>query len=336
MTRGRAAKDLANALIAAADDDEPKLKQWFREADLRWVDFEGSAFNRVFKAITGKPAERIRQFVSAAVDERPDYTAILEPLLNQFLNLPGHVLSIESPADIDRVAFQGEQAPEYFEKIIGRQSTLLPIAFMELGLQRARAVARVVVSHGNQRETGTGFLVAGNWLITNHHVLPDESTAQSAVAEFNYEQTMGGLDRAIDPVRICADRGFKTSAPHDWTIVKLEGQPNEKYGAIPLEPAKVVKEDRAIIIQHPGGGPKQIGIVHNLVTYADDNVVQYLTDTLPGSSGAPVFNESWQLIALHHSGGWLREPGTKQKLWRNEGIAVGQILGGAQDQLSIK
>ena len=88
-----------------------------------------------------------------------------------------------------------------------------------------------------------------------------------------------------------------------------------------------------VIIQHPGGGPKQIALAHNLVTFVNHQFVHYLTDTMPGSSGSPVFNEAWQVIALHHSGGWLREPGGKEQLFRNEGIAIEPLLSGAQELL---
>jgi V8-like Glu-specific endopeptidase len=65
---------------------------------------------------------------------------------------------------------------------------------------------------------------------------------------------------------------------------------------------------------------------HNVVTYADDRIVQYLTDTMPGSSGAPVFNSKWEVVALHHSGGWLEEPEMAGEVLRNEGIAIGRII----------
>ncbi|MBU6351013.1 MAG: trypsin-like peptidase domain-containing protein [Chloroflexi bacterium] len=78
-------------------------------------------------------------------------------------------------------------------------------------------------------------------------------------------------------------------------------------------------------------GPKQIALYHNLVVYSDGQRVQYLTDTLPGSSGSPVFNSAWQVVALHHSGGWLREPGSKQMYYRNEGIHVNAVLQGLRN-----
>lgn len=88
----------------------------------------------------------------------------------------------------------------------------------------------------------------------------------------------------------------------------------------------VEEGDDVFIVQHPGGGPKQIAMSGNIVEYVDDRVVQYTTDTLPGSSGAPVFDWQWRLIALHHGGGDLPEPRTGEKHFRNEGTLLKAIL----------
>ncbi len=85
---------------------------------------------------------------------------------------------------------------------------------------------------------------------------------------------------------------------------------------------KIAKGEDIIIIQHPGGMPKQIALTDNEVMYVDDSVLQYLTDTMPGSSGSPVFNDKWQLVGLHHSGGWIPEPSTGSTHFRNEGIRI--------------
>ena len=99
-----------------------------------------------------------------------------------------------------------------------------------------------------------------------------------------------------------------------------------------LPPGTPKRDDYTVIIQHPGGGPKQIALYHNVITYADATRVQYLTDTLPGSSGSPVFDTHWQVVALHHSGGMLREPGTKLQVYRNEGIHINAVLSGLRAQ----
>ena len=37
---------------------------------------------------------------------------------------------------------------------------------------------------------------------------------------------------------------------------------------------------------------------NNFVAYADANIVQYATSTLPGSSGSPVFDDEFKVVAI--------------------------------------
>ena len=74
---------------------------------------------------------------------------------------------------------------------------------------------------------------------------------------------------------------------------------------------------------------KQISLYHNIVTNTNERVVQYLTDTLKGSSGSPVFNSDWEVVALHHSGGGNKpgEPELPEGIKsRNEGIFINKII----------
>jgi V8-like Glu-specific endopeptidase len=98
------------------------------------------------------------------------------------------------------------------------------------------------------------------------------------------------------------------------------------FGALTLQPVQVRKDERVAIIQHPGGHLKQISMQNNFVAYADVRVVQYTTSTLPGSSGSPVFNEDFKVVAIHHSGGMLLEPGTDRYYLRNEGMSMIAVL----------
>ncbi len=218
--------------------------------------------------------------------------------------------------------WQEPESPEQLEKLMGSASTLQPISFLEQGLICARAVARIVV--GNT--VGTGFLVGNNYLITNNHVIPNSVAAATAKVQFNYQQNWQGSDLQFECFGLTPDAGFITSTDSkstdllDFTIVKISGNVNPVYGELFFSDEPAQKDDFVSIIQHPAGGPKQIALYHNVVTFANDRVVQYLTDTLPGSSGAPVFNDKWEVVALHHSGGWIKEPGVAQSVYRNEGI----------------
>jgi V8-like Glu-specific endopeptidase len=45
-----------------------------------------------------------------------------------------------------------------------------------------------------------------------------------------------------------------------------------------------------------------------------------------GSSGSPVFDDDFQVVAIHHKGGMLPEPTTQRKYYRNQGISMVSIL----------
>lgn len=210
-----------------------------------------------------------------------------------------------------------------WEKIFAKQSSLVPVSFLEIGMRRARAVARIQVADGS---LGTGFLISGDLAVTNHHVLRDRDAAAGATAHFNYQKTIEGRDAEVEELRLDPDAFFVTSSDDDCTIVKVVGEPSARWGSIELQPARLQVADRVNIIQHPGGDQKQLSFFHNLVAYVGEGRVQYLTDTLPGSSGSPVFDKDWRLVALHHSGGWIPEPGSKDRSFRNEGIHVDRVL----------
>ena len=151
--------------------------------------------------------------------------------------------------------------------------------------------------------------------------------------EFNYQKTADGLDAAVDSYVLDPEQAFATSPREeqggdDWTAVRVRGNPNEKWGSLPLIPATPKLKDEVVIIQHPGGGMKQIALSHNVVAFVNDRRLQYLTDTMEGSSGAPVFNTDWQLVAVHHKGGYLRVPGSKKTVFRNQGININAVMAG--------
>jgi hypothetical protein len=159
-------------------------------------------------------------------------------------------------------------------------------------------------------------------------VLPSAEVAAASPVQFNYQQTRHGLDLTPEVHRLAPSEGFATSKEDDWTAVRLASDPDATWGTLTPQSTPAQKEDFLNIIQHPGGGPKQIALYRNAVVYADDRIVQYLTDTMPGSSGSPCFNDRWEVVALHHSGGWLREPGGKEPFFRNEGIQMGVVMQG--------
>jgi V8-like Glu-specific endopeptidase len=284
------------------------------------IEFDNKAINNWFNILeyAKKHPGKLDDIVKYALEEFPDDEALRSA--EQGSPLP--VLQVPKPGD-----WHGPLAASQLEKIIGAVSTLVAITYLEKGLVRAKSVARVRRADGS---SGTGFLTDGNVLITNNHVLPDIATSGEAIAQFNYQHTVEGLSAPMEEYRFLPRKLFKTSIADDWTAVRVEGSPAKKWGTLKLEPAKPKVGDHVNIIQHAGGGPKQISFFANVVVFVGEGRIQYLTDTLPGSSGSPVFDPEWNVVALHHSGGWLHEPNAPKKTtyYRNEGILIDCIIAG--------
>jgi hypothetical protein len=267
--------------------------------------------------------EKLTSLLRVVRAEYPDNPTLLQIQDGELKDDRGPELGRDIPWHTD-------DAGRLAEKLMSSQSTLLPIGFLEVGLQRSRSVARITLATG---EIGTCFLICDNAIVTNNHVIANTQQASHATVEFNYQQSTNGMSLPSVSFGLEPERLFHTSIDDDWTIVALNGDANRVWGAIDVTDIAIQKGDRVNIIQHPQGGPKQIALYHNIVTFADERRLQYLTDTLPGSSGSPVFDSHWQLVGLHHSGGWIVEPGTKTPVFRNEGISA-KCVGAALSALN--
>ena len=231
------------------------------------------------------------------------------------------------------------------EALQGLSNDLQPISFMTEGASVQRTVAKIVVDTDEYHEEGSGFLVGHGVLITNQHVIHDTAAAHAAVVIFDYELDELGQHRAETRYRLDPDR-LELFSPEDggldYALIalgeRIEGDaPLTDLGYCALSNSK----DRHFIgmnvnvIQHPGGERKQVAIRNNLLTHRTDSTLLYETDTDVGSSGSPVFNDDWEVIALHHYGEPFTEisdsNGDPLPLNVNEGIRISSIY----DDLTI-
>jgi len=206
------------------------------------------------------------------------------------------------------------------EKIIG-ENTLRHIYLLNLALEAAKAVVHL----RTPKSVGTGFMIASDLLMTNNHVIANREQAEQTEYTFNYQLDINGKECAIQTAQALPGGAFYTNPELDYTVVSLTDLP--PFGSpLILKSKQVRRDDRVAIIQHPGGHLKKISMQNNFIAYADANVVQYTTSTLPGSSGSPVFDDEFKVVAIHHSGGMLVEPGTQQRYLRNAGTSAMAVL----------
>jgi endonuclease G, mitochondrial len=188
----------------------------------------------------------------------------------------------------------------------------LNVSYLERGMIAADAVARIEVRDGESAFVGyaTGFMISPRLLLTNHHVLPTPDDAAQSWAHFRHE--FDALGRAANPCIFGLEPSafFWTDAELDASIVAVAPETPDRresvarFGWLRLSSSAdlVLPGEWLTMIHHPGGGSKQVALRQNLLIERRPCDLWYATETAPASSGAPVFNDSWQVVALHRAG----------------------------------
>lgn len=208
------------------------------------------------------------------------------------------------------------------------------INWLREALTACRAVCRIETRLGSG--IGTGFLLDGatvgaglpdRVLLTNAHVIPD--TVEPVDGCY---VTFRGNDGGGAGVRYPIRRVLWTSPVRDLdaTVLELAESPDASIEPLRLrraEPSGLAGR-RAYVIGYPRGVQDVCFSLHDTrVLDMDDRVAHYRSPTEEGSSGSPVFDDEWQVFALHHRGGHnlLRLNGQAGTYEANEGIRLDRI-----------
>ncbi len=99
--------------------------------------------------------------------------------------------------------------------------------------------------------------------------------------------------------------------------------PTRGWIKIPSQMPDIATDSSILIMQHPSGAPLKLAIGTDAYEGMNGNCtrLRYTVSTLGGSSGSPVFNINWELIALHHLG----DPNFAEDAKFNQGIPVTAI-----------
>jgi V8-like Glu-specific endopeptidase len=239
------------------------------------------------------------------------------------------------------------------ERAIGTVD-LVARRYLDLALAAARCVGRITVRtiSGKLLGYGTGWLVAPGIVLTNNHVLESAGDASASEIAFGYDsqELLGEVRTAT----LVPERLFVTDKDLDFTFVAVNERDTKQRALADLgwlslngEEGKVINHEFVTLIQHPSGGPKMFALRENRIVDVLDNYLHYEADTAPGSSGSPVLNDQFEIVALHHSGvpdrdssgqvlnldggPWTTEDGEGKVKWiANEGIRVSRLVAKAK------
>ena len=175
--------------------------------------------------------------------------------------------------------------------------------FQRLG----RPVGRLDILLANGRMTFcTASVVSEDHVITNAHCLPGNHPSPPAQASLlmNYLE----VDDPGSTVRYSVDiTPVEENRELDYSILRVEGDPAAQFGKVALRFRDPSPGEALLVIHHPAGLPKHVtrgGCRARTPKALSGNNVLHLCDTLPGSSGAPVFSEeNGHFVGLHFAGG---------------------------------
>jgi V8-like Glu-specific endopeptidase len=206
------------------------------------------------------------------------------------------------------------------EKVFGDDS-FKTYKWYTTGVDRCQAVARI--GRDSSKGFGTGFLLKGSALhpsfknelvlLTNAHVVSDDP-AESALR--SHEAVI--IFETLNPAEEFKVGKISWSSPSnklDATVIRFSKEDHKKLLKLTkdiklyplskfLPTADPENAQKIYIIGHPAGGTLQLSFQDNILLDHEDPKIHYRTPTEGGSSGSPVFNQQWELIGLHHAGGW--------------------------------
>ncbi len=246
------------------------------------------------------------------------------------------------------------------EKTVRRRLPKLSAVDMRQQMMRVEGQMCVIerrFARGEGQALGSGFLIGPNAVLTNYHVVQNFLHGSEAkrlqvrfdalLEEDGVREPDQGVVIEVDEVPIAQpptekDKGNVNQPPApnelDFAILLLaEEAGHMQVGGIvnalqsstprgwiklPDPNPAVLEGDPLIIYQYPGGRELMLAIDTEAVigTVWDGKRLRYRNNTEPGSSGSPVFNFEWELVALHHAGAPGGEPAPY-----NQGIPIARI-----------
>jgi hypothetical protein len=295
----------------------------------------------------GRTARQLwHRLIEIAANEPPLLRTLVRGALAQFPSNPSAaflngLLDDTGVAITARLPVAFDDSVKNHEALLFSDDLTMPVGRIQrfltsisLVLLKAPSVCLLRLSTQHGEFVGTGFKIARELVLSNHHVLcPRGNPALEVHADFNFDVDETGASTISVPLMGDA-RSIVGDRARDWAVVRVKGM-DPNWPEIELTSTRTVSRgEPAFILQHPKGQRKRLGFVRNTISDVDlvGGVARYLTDTQPGSSGAPVFDANGHCIAIHHAGGTPHEVLGRPPVSKNEGVLVQGIAAALKER----
>jgi S1-C subfamily serine protease len=255
--------------VFSSIDTTSSLKSIFTTSGIKNPFINKINFNSNIVEITNIVVAKFRDFKIS--DRQLDYHPLINLLQYLLKRQESYELEDEDIELFNRLVEKGEQN---FKALKARKS-----------------IVRIESPIGNA--IGTGVLIANNLLLTCYHIFTKTQVKQ-AWARFDYKSENNNSDRNLFEL----DTNFIINRNQpDFALLKIKSQVQRK--SISINENSILDSGEEIrIIHHPQGKPLLISNLGEIIQVGEDYIDHNL-QTDDGSSGAPIFNNQWELIAIH-------------------------------------
>ena len=325
------------------------------EARLALDDLSGAqkAFSKYTALVAGEGVDRhpfalagtVRQLVTMwSIEDRDGGAALLAPMIGALGAMPGGAFSVsgslfEAMADVPETRHQA---------VFGIDHNLRTYDWLQQGFLRAKSVGMVL---RNGKPHGTGFVLRASDLglsgdgvvfLTSYHVVsepPHYLAARPHEAQIRFE-----IASRQDPTAWLGVKRLIWQSPVeelDISVIELDGP--LPAGVMPLDMSQTLpklgtSQARIFVMGHPLGGALAFSLEDNLILdyeqpphWTEESLaprrIHYRTPTEKGSSGSPVFDDSWRVIGIHRAGEkhMPRFNGVNKTYEANEAVWIGRL-----------
>ena len=238
----------------------------------------------------------------------------------------------------DESLFLNQDSGKVIESILDQNINFEPlVVYHQESLIRtlSKSVGRLKIRYESGKfTTCTGSLVADDLVITNNHCVPGTGRNGLVTAvklEMGYYSDEGNnsdfmsFDVDITPVN--------TSNLLDYSLLRVDGDPGADFGTVAIDTQQPESTQQLLLIHHPGGRIKHVTRGRcraGRITSPSRGSLSHKCDTLPGSSGAPIFSDRNEMVAIHCCGTTV----TGRNAF-NEGKLLSRIIEHAGDALPL-
>ena len=222
-----------------------------------------------------------QRFANQLVAHCREYrVSVLQAAYHPLISLLDYLLKTRDLEDRDRELFNRlvSQGQEKFE-----------------GMKALSAVGRIESPPGTA--IGTGVLVGRQLLLTCNHVFERifDNGHECAWVRFGYKAGKYGIEIG-DLFKVDTSDISHHDTQSDYALVRIIGKP--QYNTAFLFNGLLNTTQSIRLIHHPRGEPAQISDVGQIIQANKDHIKHNIKADY-GSSGAPIFDQQWRVVAIH-------------------------------------